>query len=187
MINKVDNNCSFKATFDTSLKVANKSRLKNIEKLFKDATKNYPNEKLYLTNSEDGNLMLRTSLQKDGFYPEEISTENINEFLDNFSDKEISRKLLNAFKVLRLSDISTQLQKTIQYNKDKYRSNMLIAKNLRKVGRENFAEKYEMFAKFNKDKVKNLNQQLDNVKNNFFKQREIASKQLPDVMQIEII
>lgn len=183
MLNKIDNNCSFKANLETSLVVKNKTKLKNIKKLFNEDSKNYPKEKLYLTECDSGMLKLRTTLRNDN---NEILIDSAQDFFKDNNEKDISKKLLNAFKVLRLTDISSTLKNSIDYNKTKFDSNSRIAKSLRKAGRHNFADKYELFATFNKNKIENLSKQLDNVKNTFLKQRETSSKQLPEVLQVEI-
>ena len=186
MISKVDNNCSFKANLDIAVKVKDKARLQNIQELFKNSTKSYPNETLYLTKGENGQLAVHTTNIKNYFNPNEVYTDTLQKYMDKYNDKELSKILISAFKAIRLTDISSNIEKTIQYNKEKFRSNNIIANNLRKIGRDNFAEKYELFAKFNKDKILTLSKQLNSVKDNFIKQRAQTSKQFPDIMKLDI-
>ena len=185
-INAIDNTCSFKANLETSVKFANKTRLQNIEKLFNKATIKYPKETLYITEKDNGQIYLHTSTISNNPFHEEISTYSLQEFLNNFSDIEIAKKFTSAFKILRLSDISDTLKKTIEYNKLKYINNKRISNNLRKIGREDFADKYDMFAKFNSDKINTLTKQQESIRNDFYKEQKNASEQFPEVLQVEI-
>ena len=187
MINKIDDGCAFKANLKSYVEISNKKRFHNIQELFKKATKNYPKETLYLSyGSESGKISLHTANFEQLKHAEDINTASLEEYMKKFSDKEIVAKLAGAFKVLRLTDIATNLRNTIKYNREKFISNKNIASTLRKAGRDNFAEKYEIFAKFNKEKIANLKTQLENVENSFNKQKAMATKQMPELREIEV-
>ena len=185
-INKIDSTCSFKANLETSVRVANKARLENIKKLFNKDTVKYPNEKLYILEEESGEISLQTSKQSSNPFHEKIYTNNLNELMNKYSDSKIEKKLTKAFKILRLADISDTLKKTIEYNEQKFMNNKRISNNLRKIGRDDFAEKYDIFAKFNKEKINTLKKQQESIRNDFYKEQKNASEQFPEVLQVEI-
>ena len=47
-------------------------------------------------------------------------------------------------------------------------------------------EKYEIFAKFNQEKIDKLNKELNVIKERFNKQREKSIKEFPEIGQVEI-
>ena len=189
MINKINDGTNFKAKIITSIHTPKAQRLKNISEMFEEATKQYKKDSLYLTKGHySGVMSIHTNNQKKGdiFEGEEIFTDSLEEHFETMTDKEIVSKLTNAFKVLRLSGITKDVKFEIKEQKQKLQRNLAIAKRLRSIGRDNFAEKYELFAKFNQEKLDKLYPKLNNLKDSFFKQREKSAKEFPEVGQVDI-
>ena len=186
MINMIDNKCSFKANLKPSIRIKEQARFDNIQDLFSKITKQYPDETLYLSQGKKNNLSIHTSDLKYNISGKTINTERLNVLMKKYSDIEIAKRFADAFKILRLSDLSRDITKKIEYNKEKFRINKQIADNLRSFGKNKYAEKYEEFAKLNKDKIKNLDIQYNDLKNNFKKQQELSSTRFPEVMQVNL-
>ena len=186
MINKIDNNCSFRANLKPSIRIKEQARFDNIQELFSKLTKQYPDETLYLSQGEKSKLSIHTSDFKYNISCKTINTELLTVLMKKYSHIEIAKRFADAFKILRLTDLSRDLTKKIEYNKEKFRINQKAADNLRSLGKKKYAEKYEQFAKFNKDKIKNLDIQYNDLKNHFIKQQEILSISFPEVMQVNL-
>ena len=99
MNNQINSTPSFSGNFIVRTAAKNSDRISNIQKLFKEYTKDMPNDTLSLKfNSEDRYEFLETGKNTGTIF---AISEGFNSWLDKFSDGEISKKLTKVLRALK--------------------------------------------------------------------------------------
>lgn len=116
----------FKASFETVKIAQNCSRWSRIGKMFQNATKDIPNDKLILGYSkEDVRPFFFFTLNDIENHIDMIKVQNLGDWILSKSNKEISEKLVKLFKGMKLRHDSINEYRAAQLNteyKDKEKS-----------------------------------------------------------------
>lgn len=170
MIKHIDCTCSFKGDLKTTtLKIANKTRLKNIRNIYANITKNH-SEPLYVTPTENGGMSFHVSNVKNGeFYEgsEIFTSSSFKDYMKKMSDDDIAEKCAAFFNVIRLSDKAREILYLIKEKESKYRHFKGLADSCKLSGNVGFANRYNFIAKLNKDKLNSLKENYNTVKEQF--------------------
>ena len=179
MNNQINSTPSFSGNFIVRTAAKNSDRISNIQKLFKESTKDMPNDTLSLKfNSEDRYEFLETGKNTGTIF---AISEGFNSWLDKFSDGEISKKLtkvLRAFKEeIRFQNKNSDLEMEIEEIARKKRANQFKADTLREHGNEEMAKRFETLAGFNQKKIDGIEAEKQANKEAFLKKVDkIADK-----------
>lgn len=154
-INNFNATPSFQGNFIVRTAAKNSDRIANIQKLFKESTKDMPNDVLTLKfDKEDRIDFLQTSKSEGTIF---ALSEGFNSWLDKFSDKEISQKLNKVLRVLkeeiRFDSKNTNYEMDIEEIARKKRANQLKAETLREKGYEEMAQRFDTLAGFSQKKI----------------------------------
>ena len=178
-INKFNATPSFQGSFIVKTATKDAKRIANIQKLFRESTKDMPNDVLALKfDKEDKIDVLQTTKSEGTIF---ALSEGFNSWLDKFSDNEISKKLtkvLRAFKEeIRFQNKNSDLEMEIEEIARKKRANQFKADTLREHGNEEMAKRFETLAGFNQKKIDGIEAEKQANKEAFLKKVDkIADK-----------
>lgn len=180
-INKFNATPSFQGNFVVRTATKDAKRIANIQKLFRESTKDMPNDVLALKfDKEDKIDVLQTTKSEGTIF---ALSEGFNSWLDKFSDNEISKKLtkvLRAFKEeIRFQNKNSDLEKEIEEIARKKRANQFKADTLREHGNEEMAKRFETLAGFNQKKIDGIEAEKQVNKKAFLKKISEITKDDP--------
>ena len=180
-INKFNATPSFQGNFVVRTATKDAKRIANIQKLFRESTKDMPNDVLALKfDKEDKIDVLQTTKSEGTIF---ALSEGFNSWLDKFSDNEISKKLtkvLRAFKEeIRFQNKNSDLEMEIEEIARKKRANQFKADTLREHGNEEMAKRFETLAGFNQKKIDGIEAEKQVNKKAFLKKISEISKDDP--------
>lgn len=180
-INKFNATPSFQGNFVVRTATKDAKRIANIQKLFRESTKDMPNDVLALKfDKEDKIDVLQTTKSEGTIF---ALSEGFNSWLDKFSDNEISKKLtkvLRAFKEeIRFQNKNSDLEMEIEEIARKKRANQFKADTLREHGNEEMAKRFETLAGFNQKKIDGIEAEKQVNKKAFLKKISEITKDDP--------
>lgn len=155
MNNQINSTPSFSGNFIVRTAAKNSDRIANIQKLFKESTKDMPNDVLALKfDKEDGIDMFQTNKNEGTIF---ALSEGFNSWLEKFSDSEISKKLNKILRVLkeeiRFDSKNSDLEMDIEEIARKKAANLFKAETLREKGYDEMAQRFETLAGFSQKKI----------------------------------
>jgi len=189
-MNNTINSISFQANVKDSTKLLNPEKMKKVAELVKKGTKDIPNETLYITKAPNDVFSLHISNEKSGdFYVgAEIFIEGLDKQLQNASEKDFAKKLINAIKAFKLQKVNTSkivdLKSNIETTKGQYVANTAKANAWRADNKPQFAKQYEVLALRNKEKFENLTKELNGRVESYYKKMDNLSKEFPEIQNI---
>ena len=180
-INKFNATPSFQGSFIVKTATKDAKRIANIQKLFKESTKDMPNDVLALKfDKEDKIDVLQTTKSEGTIF---ALSEGFNSWLDKFSDNEISKKLTKVLKTLKeeihFDSKNSNLEKEIEEIARKKRANQFKADTLREHGNEEMAKRFETLAGFNQKKIDGIEAEKQVNKKAFLKKISEITKDDP--------
>ncbi len=180
-INNFNATPSFQGNFFVRTATKDAKRIANIQKLFKESTKDMPNDVLALKFDKEDKIDILQTSKSDGIIF--ALSEGFNSWLDKFSDKEISQKLTKVLKALkeeiRFDNRNTNLEEKIEEIAEKKRVNKFRAETLREKGSEEMAKRFDTLASFNQQKIDVIEKEKQANKQNFLKRIENITKDDP--------
>lgn len=191
MINKVNNDLNFKGNIiiDKTVRIPNKHRFENVVALYQNLTMHLPEDTLHLSNIGNGTLAIyNDTVNKNGIDSgEAIYLKSLKTLFDKKSDLEIANNFVAASKILKTFDIYQDLIESIKRSKIMLQNNQNKSRILRKEGKNNFADMYELLSKFSSNKIISLERQLKDVINRFYTLKDRYVKTFPEMKDLEII
>lgn len=180
-INKFNATPSFQGNFVVRTATKDAKRIANIQKLFKESTKDMPNDVLALKfDKEDKIDVLQTTKSEGTIF---ALSEGFNSWLDKFSDNEISKKLTKVLKTLKeeihFDSKNSNFEKEIEEIARKKRANQFKADTLREHGNEEMAKRFETLARFNQKKIDGIEAEKQVNKKAFLKKISEITKDDP--------
>lgn len=180
-INKFNATPSFQGNFIVKTATKDAKRIANIQKLFKESTKDMPNDVLALKfDKEDKIDVLQTTKSEGTIF---ALSEGFNSWLDKFSDNEISKKLTKVLKTLKeeihFDSKNSNFEKEIEEIARKKRANQFKADTLREHGNEEMAKRFETLAGFNQKKIDGIEAEKQVNKKAFLKKISEITKDDP--------
>ena len=180
-INKFNATPSFQGNFVVRTATKDAKRIANIQKLFRESTKDMPNDVLALKfDKEDKIDVLQTTKSEGTIF---ALSEGFNSWLDKFSDNEISKKLTNVLKTLKeeihFDSKNSNFEKEIEEIARKKRANQFKADTLREHGNEEMAKRFETLAGFNQKKIDGIEAEKQVNKKAFLKKISEITKDDP--------
>lgn len=180
-INKFNATPSFQGSFIVKTATKDAKRIANIQKLFKESTKDMPNDVLALKfDKEDKIDILQTTKSEGTIF---ALSEGFNSWLDKFSDNEISKKLTKVLKTLKeeihFDSKNSNFEKEIEEIARKKRANQFKADTLREHGNEEMAKRFETLAGFNQKKIDGIEAEKQVNKKAFLKKISEITKDDP--------
>lgn len=180
-INKFNATPSFQGNFVVRTATKDAKRIANIQKLFRESTKDMPNDVLALKfDKEDKIDVLQTTKSEGTIF---ALSEGFNSWLDKFSDNEISKKLTKVLKTLKeeihFDSKNSNFEKEIEEIARKKRANQFKADTLREHGNEEMAKRFETLAGFNQKKIDGIEAEKQVNKKAFLKKISEISKDDP--------
>ena len=180
-INKFNATPSFQGSFIVKTVTKDAKRIANIQKLFKESTKDMPNDVLALKfDKEDKIDVLQTTKSEGTIF---ALSEGFNSWLDKFSDNEISKKLTKVLKTLKeeihFDSKNSNFEKEIEEIARKKRANQFKADTLREHGNEEMAKRFETLAGFNQKKIDGIEAEKQVNKKAFLKKISEITKDDP--------
>lgn len=180
-INKFNATPSFQGSFIVKTATKDAKRIANIQKLFKESTKDMPNDVLALKfDKEDKIDVLQTTKSEGTIF---ALSEGFNSWLDKFSDNEISKKLTKVLKTLKeeihFDSKNSNFEKEIEEIARKKRANQFKADTLREHGNEEMAKRFETLAGFNQKKIDGIEAEKQVNKKAFLKKISEITKDDP--------
>lgn len=181
MNNQINSTPSFSGNFIVRTAAKNSDRISNIQKLFKESTKDMPNDTLSLKfNSEDRYEFLETGKNTGTIF---AISEGFNSWLDKFSDGEISKKLTKVLRVLkeeiRFENKNSDLEMEIEEIARKKRVNLFKAETLREKGYDEMAKRFETLAGFSQKKIEGIEAEKSANKKVFLKKLDKITQDDP--------
>ncbi len=181
MNNQINSTPSFSGNFIVRTAAKNSDRISNIQKLFKESTKDMPNDTLSLKfNSEDKYEFLETGKNTGTIF---AISEGFNSWLDKFSDGEISKKLAKVLKALkeeiRFENKNSDLEMEIEEIARKKRVNLFKAETLREKGYDEMAKRFETLAGFSQKKIEGIESEKSANKKVFLKKLDKITQDDP--------
>ena len=180
-INKFNATPSFQGNFVVRTATKDAKRIANIQKLFRESTKDMPNDVLALKfDKEDKIDVLQTTKSEGTIF---ALSEGFNSWLDKFSDNEISKKLTKVLRALkeeiRFENKNSDLEMEIEEIARKKRANQFKADTLREHGNEEMAKRFETLAGFNQKKIDGIEAEKQVNKKAFLKKISEITKDDP--------
>ncbi len=180
-INKFNATPSFQGNFVVRTATKDAKRIANIQKLFRESTKDMPNDVLALKfDKEDKIDVLQTTKSEGTIF---ALSEGFNSWLDKFSDNEISKKLTKVLKTLKeeihFDSKNSNFEKEIEEIARKKRANQFKADTLREHGNEEMAKRFETLARFNQKKIDGIEAEKQVNKKAFLKKISEITKDDP--------
>ncbi len=180
-INKFNATPSFQGNFVVRTATKDAKRIANIQKLFRESTKDMPNDVLALKfDKEDKIDVLQTTKSEGTIF---ALSEGFNSWLDKFSDNEISKKLTKVLKTLKeeihFDSKNSNFEKEIEEIARKKRANQFKADTLREHGNEEMAKRFETLAGFNQKKIDGIEAEKQVNKKAFLKKISEITKDDP--------
>lgn len=180
-INKFNATPSFQGNFIVRTATKDAKRIANIQKLFRESTKDMPNDVLALKfDKEDKIDVLQTTKSEGTIF---ALSEGFNSWLDKFSDNEISKKLTKVLKTLKeeihFDSKNSNFEKEIEEIARKKRANQFKADTLREHGNEEMAKRFETLAGFNQKKIDGIEAEKQVNKKAFLKKISEITKDDP--------
>lgn len=180
-INKFNATPSFQGNFVVRTATKDAKRITNIQKLFRESTKDMPNDVLALKfDKEDKIDVLQTTKSEGTIF---ALSEGFNSWLDKFSDNEISKKLTKVLKTLKeeihFDSKNSNFEKEIEEIARKKRANQFKADTLREHGNEEMAKRFETLAGFNQKKIDGIETEKQVNKKAFLKKISEITKDDP--------
>lgn len=180
-INKFNATPSFQGSFIVKTATKDAKRIANIQKLFRESTKDMPNDVLALKfDKEDKIDVLQTTKSEGTIF---ALSEGFNSWLDKFSDNEISKKLTKVLKTLKeeihFDSKNSNFEKEIEEIARKKRANQFKADTLREHGNEEMAKRFETLAGFNQKKIDGIEAEKQVNKKAFLKKISEITKDDP--------
>lgn len=180
-INKFNATPSFQGNFAVRTATKDAKRIANIQKLFRESTKDMPNDVLALKfDKEDKIDVLQTTKSEGTIF---ALSEGFNSWLDKFSDNEISKKLTKVLKTLKeeihFDSKNSNFEKEIEEIARKKRANQFKADTLREHGNEEMAKRFETLAGFNQKKIDGIEAEKQVNKKAFLKKISEITKDDP--------
>lgn len=180
-INKFNAIPSFQGNFVVRTATKDAKRIANIQKLFRESTKDMPNDVLALKfDKEDKIDVLQTTKSEGTIF---ALSEGFNSWLDKFSDNEISKKLTKVLKTLKeeihFDSKNSNFEKEIEEIARKKRANQFKADTLREHGNEEMAKRFETLARFNQKKIDGIEAEKQVNKKAFLKKISEITKDDP--------
>ena len=179
--NQSNSTRSFSGNFIVRTAAKNSDRISNIQKLFKESTKDMPNDTLSLKfNSEDRYEFLETGKNTGTIF---AISEGFNSWLDKFSDGEISKKLTKVLRALkeeiRFENKNSDLEMEIEEIARKKRVNLFKAETLREKGYDEMAKRFETLAGFSQKKIEGIEAEKSANKKVFLKKLDKITQDDP--------
>ena len=180
-INKFNATPSFQGNFVVRTATKDAKRIANIQKLFRESTKDMPNDVLALKfDKEDKIDVLQTTKSEGTIF---ALSEGFNSWLDKFSDNEISKKLTKVLKTLKeeihFDSKNSNFEMEIEEIARKKRANQFKADTLREHGNEEMAKRFETLAGFNQKKIDGIEAEKQVNKKAFLKKISEITKDDP--------
>lgn len=185
------NNLTFKANIKPLVKIKNKSAFVEAKKIFTKATKEYPNDNIYITKNSVGETSLNLCNYIDNkFYPNHnICTRNFDKQINDMSADQFADKLIKIFKALKLQEEATiklntikdeinRLNKILKFNKN-------TAKSLESDGKLFIANRYNVLAENNQGKIEQLKSEENKYKMEYNKKIEDLSNEYKEIIQLK--
>lgn len=181
MNNQVSYTPSFSGNFIVRTAAKNSDRISNIQKLFKESTKDMPNDTLSLKfNSEDRYEFLEAGKNTGTIF---AISEGFNSWLNKFSDGEISKKLTKVLRALkeeiRFENKNSDLEMEIEEIARKKRVNLFKAETLRENGYDEMAKRFETLAGFSQKKIEGIEAEKSANKKVFLKKLDKITQDDP--------
>ena len=185
------NNVSFQANLKPLTKIKNKSAFVEAKNIFTDATKNYPNDSIFITKNTLGETIINLSSNTNSLYShKDIGTKSIDKQIDEMGADKFAEKLVKMFKALKLqeevsvklTDIKNELvrlTRIMELNKN-------AANNWESEGKHFIANRYTVLAKNNKGKIDQLKSEQQKFANEYNKKIEDLSQQYKEIIQLKI-
>ena len=188
----MQNNISFQANLKPLTKIQNKKAFTEAKNLFTDATKNFPNDSVYITRNTLGETIINLSNNTTNslYSNKEIGTKNIDKQIEEMGADKFAEKLINMFKALKLQEVTAvkiadikseliRLTKIMKINKN-------AAYNWKLEGKESIANRYDVLAKHNNGKINQLISEQQQFKDEYNKKIEDLSKEYKEIIQLKI-
>ena len=186
------NSVSFQAKLKPITKIKNKQAFTEARNIFTEATKNYPNDSIYITENAVGETVIRLSNNTgNGLYSKrEIGIRNIDEQINEMGSDKFAKKLVNMFKALKLqenvtgklTDIKTnllRLENMMEFNKR-------AANYFKLEGKDIMANRYNVLANNNKGKISKLESEQQKFAEEYNNIINDLSKQYKEIIQLQI-
>ena len=186
------NNLSFKATITPLTKIKNKNAFVEAKKIFQEATKDFPNENMYISKNLVGETSMYLSDHANGkiFRTEEICINNIDKQIEELGINDFANKLINTFKALKLQDgmlkeISALSNEMVKL-KNIMKININAAHNCSAEGKDLIAHRYQVLAENNKGKIKQLSVQQKALTDKYNRKIDEFCKQYKEFIQLKV-
>ena len=180
------NNVSFNANLKILTKIDNKSAVADAKNIFKNATKDYPNDSLYISTNQLGETVV--SLCNDT--KKDIGTKNIDKQISEMGVNEFAEKLIKMFSSLKLHEETfaklTNIKKEVSRLTKAKEFNTNAARNWNDEGKHFIANRYNVLAKNNEALIARLETEKQTLKSNYNKKIEDLSKQYKEMIQLKI-
>ena len=178
------NNISFRANVKSITKIKNKSAFLEVKKLFEDKTKNNTDDVLYISDAIFGCNKINLADSHKA-----ILTDGINKQLTTMSATELAEKLAKIFETLKLHakayNKNNQLNSELNRAKALLNINSSIARACESEGKISVAQRYNILAERNKEKIEALKKEIENRLINFNKRIDELSKQYEELIELK--
>ena len=180
-INKFNATPSFQGNFVVRTATKDAKRIANIQKLFRESTKDMPNDVLALKSDKEDKIdVLQTTKSEGTIF---ALSEVFNSWLDKFSDNEISKKLTKVLRALkeeiRFENKNSDLEMEIEEIARKKRVNLFKAETLRENGYDEMAKRFETLAGFSQKKIEGIEAEKSANKKVFLKKLDKITQDDP--------
>ncbi len=184
------NNVSFQANLKPLTKIKNKSAFVEAKNIFTDATKNYPNDSLYITRNSLGETVIYLSDSLSNYANKNLGTKNIDKQIDEMGVDKFAEKLIKIFKALKMHEetsgkLTTLRSKIFRLTKLMELNNH-AAYNWASEGKNSIANRYTVLARNNQGKIDQLKSEEQKIANEFNGNIEDLSKQYNELIQLKI-
>ena len=186
------NNVSFQANLKPLTKIQNKIAFTKAKELFTNATKNYPNDSVYINRNTLGETIINLSNDRtNSLYSwKEIGTKNIDKQIEEMGADKFAEKLIKMFKALKLQEKASakiasmnseliRLTKVMEINKN-------AAHNWKLEGKDSIANRYNVLVQNNKGRINQIKSAQQEYKNEYNQKIEDLSKQYKEIIQLKI-
>ena len=186
------NDVSFQANLKPLTKIKNKEAFTEARNIFKEATKNYPNDSIYITKNTFGETIINLSDETGNsiYSQKNIGTKNIDKQIEEMGADKFAEKLINMFNALKLQEeaslkIADIKSKLVRLTKI-MQININAAHNWKLEGKDGIAKRYDVKEKNNKGKINQLKSEQQMFKDEYNKKIEDLSKQYKEIIQLKI-
>ena len=186
------NNVSFHANLKPLTKINKKTEFIEAKKIFTEATKDYPDDNIYITRNTLGETVI--NLYNDttnNFYTnKDICTKSIDKQIDELGKDKFAQKLINIFEALKLQQAITEKLSNIK--KEVFRLtktmevNINAARNWESEGKNVIANRHKILSKNNEAKINQFKTEEKTLSDEYNKKIDELGKEFKEITRLKI-